>query len=338
MDLIEWMQDFCANEEDYSNRLLSFADKWSNRLKQQSSLVSYHTTKRSQLDCVRVTRDIAKLKQSSCTQIKSVIEKYRQQINEVFVNERFRPVRRHQRTNELKKSFKLAQASVRELDDELKLLRNQLEKAREIVRSAESACEILDLDPTTTDKQRQRSKDILERKKSKVADIKDRIDQLKERQSSVENTYQIKATEIFQECQHVEEERLEQIRETLLDFIQAAHPSDSSSKLQEIFDKLNQKVTNEQNSFDDIVFWAKTYGVDDKLTRLLISKNDSDENSDEILSSRIRLRRKKKTNEQYVNDQVNEKMVNKPKSRRTRPNSMNEKRNSNHCDSLLNQM
>ena len=47
--------------------------------------------------------------------------------------------------------------------------------------------------------------------------------------------------EIFKQCQYLEEERLEQIRETLLDFIQAMYTPKYSSELTDIFDGLTKE-------------------------------------------------------------------------------------------------
>ncbi|CAF5221543.1 unnamed protein product, partial [Rotaria magnacalcarata] len=153
MDLIEWMQDYCDQEREQARNLCSFTDKWITRLKQQSSLVSYHTTKRAQLDVVRIPKQLAELKESNCDEIQKVIDKYRNRVNDIYINERFRPGRKHRRTSEFKKLFKTAHASLSEVANQLETLRSLHKKAREALRTAESACEILHLDPTATDKQ-----------------------------------------------------------------------------------------------------------------------------------------------------------------------------------------
>ena len=89
MDFIEWMQDYCDNEREQVRNLISYADKWSARLKQQPSLISYNTTKRAQLDVVRITKEVARVKESACNEIQKVIEKYRNYINEIYISETF---------------------------------------------------------------------------------------------------------------------------------------------------------------------------------------------------------------------------------------------------------
>jgi len=276
-DFIELMQDYCDNEREQARQLLAYAGKWNTRLKQQSSLVSYHTTKRAQMDVVRNSKELARLKELTCSEIEKVIEKYRTYVNETYISERFRPGRKHRRTSEFKKAFKNAYAPLRELTDELESLRTQEKKARDALRTADSACEILELDPTTTEKQRARANDTQTKKRTALTEIEEKLVETKEKHRIAQKTYRTKATEIFKQCQYVEEERLDQIRETLLDFIQAMHTPKYSSELNQIFASLATKITTQQNSFDDLLFWAQTYGIDNKLTKsLTLSANEHD--------------------------------------------------------------
>ena len=280
------MQDYCDHERDQARHLISFADKWTTRLKHQSSLVSYHTTKRAQLDVVRIAKDLARVKQATCADIQSVIEKYRVYVNRIYIGERFRSGRKHHRTNEFKKLFKAAYASVRDINDELGTLRVQQKKARDALRSADCACEILELDPTTSEKQLARAMDIRAKKRATVELLDERIAGTKDKQKSTQKAYRTRATEIFKQCQSAEEERLEQMRETLLDFIQAMHTPKYSSELDQLFQGLTSKITTEQNSFDDLLFWAKTYGIGSKLSKSVTvdssaSDDEDDDDSDE---------------------------------------------------------
>ena len=284
MDLIEWMQDYCDNERDQARHLIAFADKWTSRLKHQSSLVSYHTSKRAQLDVVRIAKDLARLKQSTCAEIQSVIEKFRVYVNRIYINERFRSGRKHHRTNEFKKLFKTAHASLREITDELATLYAQERKARDALRSADCACEILELDPTTSEKQLARAMDIRTKKRAAVEQLDERIVDTKDKQKAAQKAYRTRATEIFKQCQSAEEERLEQTRETLLDFIQAMHTPKYSSELEQLFQGLTSKITTQQNSFDDLVFWATTYGIGSKLSKSMafeVNESDDDDDDDE---------------------------------------------------------
>jgi hypothetical protein len=282
------MQDYCDNERDQARNLKTYAEKWVNRLKQQSSLVSYHTTKRAQLDVVRVTKELARLKESTCVETQKVIEKYRAYINETYISERFRSGRKHRRANEFKKQFKTANTSVSEISAELETLSAQEKRARGAIRTADSACEILELDPTATEKQRARAADIQTKKRTLLEDLTVKIAETKEKYKGAQKTYRLKATEIFKQCQYVEEERLEQIRETLLDFIQAMHPPKYSSELDQIFEGLTTKITTQQNSFDDLLFWAKSYGIETKLTKSLPStaNDDDDDDNESVAESR----------------------------------------------------
>ncbi|CAF2065965.1 unnamed protein product [Rotaria magnacalcarata] len=302
MDLIEWMQDYCDQEREQARNLCLFTDKWITRLKQQSSLVSYHTTKRAQLDVVRIPKQLAELKESNCDEIQKVIDKYRNRVNDIYINERFRPGRKHRRTSEFKKLFKTAHASLSEVANQLETLRSLHKKAREALRTAESACEILHLDPTATDKQLTRADDVKERKRESLNDIDEKISEMKVKYKSAQKIYRKRATEIFRQCESVEEERLDHIRETLLDFLETMDTSKYSNKVEQIFTDIKDKVTKQQNSFDDRVFWAKSYGIENKLTKslTLASNGDDAENDSIIIESRAN--KKKIDHETEKND------------------------------------
>ncbi|CAF4660234.1 unnamed protein product, partial [Rotaria socialis] len=161
-------------------------------------------------------------------------------------------------------------------------------KAREALRTAESACEILHLDPTATDKQLARADDVKERKREALDDIDEKIADMKVKHKSAQKVYRKRATEIFRQCESVEEERLDHIRETLLDFLETMDTSKYARKVEQIFTDIKDKVTKEQNSFDDRVFWAKSYGIENKLTKslTLASNGDDAENDSIIIESR----------------------------------------------------
>lgn len=319
MDIIEWMQDYCDNERAQIRNLISYADKWTSRLKQQSSLTSYHTTKRAQLDVVSITKKFAAVKEQTCTELDKVIEKYRNYVNEIYVSERLRPGRKHRRSNEIKKLLKTARASLRQVDDDLENLRNQQRKAREAVRAADSAVEILELDPTTSDKHHQRAIDVQTKKRTILSNIDEELIDMKRRHKIAQKTYRKKATEIFQQCQYLEEERLEQIRETLLDFIQAMYTQKYAMNVTELFDGLTKKITTQQNSFDDLIFWAKTYGIENKLTKSMTFTTSEDE--DNSLKDEIH-RTKKSTN---LEDELSA-VTNKSKVRRTKTTIIQDKK------------
>lgn len=321
------MQDYCDNEREQMRHLISYADKWITRLKQQPSLISYHTTKRAQLDVVRITKELARLKESKCKEIQKVIEKYRSYVNETYITERFRPGRKHRRTHEFKKLFKSAYASLREVADELETLCTQEKKAREAVRLADSACEIIELDPTATEKQRVRANDVQTKKRTILSDIEERLAQTKDRHKAAQKTYRIKATEIFKQCQFVEEERLEQIRETLLDFIQAMYTPKYSMELGEIFDGLTTKITTQQNSFDDLMFWAKTYGIENKLTKSIkLPVHDDDDDDEDENISESRTARKNNVDEDEPSAAMSSTTPTKTKVKRTRSTMNNDKK------------
>ncbi|CAF4815982.1 unnamed protein product [Rotaria sp. Silwood1] len=81
--------------------------------------------------------------------------------------------------------------------------------------------------------------------------------------ASRKEAYRKEAKEIFSQCQQIEKQRLEQIREILLVFTQTMHVRNYVSEIEQIYDELISNITTQQNSLEDLAFWAKTYGIDE---------------------------------------------------------------------------
>jgi len=84
-----------------------------------------------------------------------------------------------------------------------------------------------------------------------------------------------KCFNIFQQCQQEEEQRLEQIKETLYDLSQAIQLKDQQqSALTAAYQDLTNNIQTKQDSFADTVFWAQTYGaIDDQTKSVSVSED-----------------------------------------------------------------
>ncbi|CAF0829467.1 unnamed protein product [Didymodactylos carnosus] len=67
----------------------------------------------------------------------------------------------------------------------------------------------------------------------------------------------------------IEEHHLDLVKETLSDFCQAIQ-IEHQAQLDKIYADLSHQIQTKQNSFDDIMFWAQSYGIiDDSLAALM---------------------------------------------------------------------
>jgi chromosome segregation ATPase len=299
MDLIAFMQEYCDMEREHASRMKSYTDRWGGRVKRQSTLVSYHTTKRAQLDVVRQPKELARLKETACQQMQLVINKFRHSVEQTYLPERMSTSRHHHQTSQFKKLFKSAHAELTKVEEELQSYYEQQKRMHESLRVTESLCELLRHDPSSTEKQRIRADEQQTKKSALLKEIDEQIPRIKEQYRVAKRTYRVKATDILRKCQHIEEGRLDQTREVLLDFIQAMHPTKYSAQLDEIFQQLTDKVLKGQNSFDDVVFWEQTHGIKNKLSKAyptVVERSTSEDEPDqEERPCTDQIRRKKKS-------------------------------------------
>lgn len=202
----------------------------------------------------------AKIIKDSCDTIQPVIDRYSKQVDEMYPKVRFTTIRKHYGTDEMKSSFKRARLPLQKVLDKLEQLRTKEKKAMDAIQNGSVEFENLKLDSTRNAKQ------------DKLQDIQEDIVIAEESRRKKEAIYVEKATAIFKQCQELEKERLDQIEETLIAFIQVVHPSPYSTALVTIYEKLLLNIKTQQNSIEDLNYWAETYGVH------TLTSTDGDEN------------------------------------------------------------
>jgi len=274
------MQNYSELLQDISNRLISYSKKWKSKLKHQSSLSSYHTTKRAQLQTVRSPEKLAQHIQTHCNAIQRVITAYKQQVNKMYPSERFSTVHKHYRSDEMERSFKNAYSHLRRVSDKLKNLREREKKAEDALREAKIQCQNLELNETISKNKLSRANDNQENKQRELQSIKENIIRTEEEYNQERETYREKATEIYQRCRVLEQERLDQIRDTLLQFIQAIHPSEYSTEQDAIYENLLSNIDSQQDTLADLDFWAQTYRVSVLAKPVPLDTNETDDDND----------------------------------------------------------
>jgi archaellum component FlaC len=275
------MQDYCKIQRKHAHCLTSYSNEWKSKLKQQSSLSSYHTTKRAQLQTVRSPDKLAQLILSRCEAIEQVIASYSRQVERMYPGELLGTVHKHYRTDSMKKAFKTARAALSKLSDELETLHKQERKAQADLHDADVQCENLSFDSTASKNKLSRAKDNQEKKQHQLEDIKDEITRLEQEYDREQENYLQKARAIYYQCRELEKERLDQIQETLIKFSQAAHTSEYSAGQDAIFDDLIAKIKTEQDSTEDLDFWAQTYHVEIFTKSISSETNDDNDNNTE---------------------------------------------------------
>jgi hypothetical protein len=273
------MEDYCHLLQDITHRLTSYSNKWKSKLKHQSSLSSYHTTKRAQLQTVCSPEKLAQLIQTRYDAIQPVIAAYKKQVERMYPSERFGTVHKHYRSSEMERSFKNAYSYLRRVSDKLEKLREQEKKTQVALRDAEIQCQNLELNEMTSESKRIRANDHQEKIQDELETIKAKIALTEEQYNQEQETYRKKATEIYQRCRELEKERLDQIQNTLIQFTEAIHSSEYSNEQDQIYEDLLSNIKSQQDTLVDLDFWARTYRVHVS-TKSISSEMNQNENDD----------------------------------------------------------
>ena len=274
MDKITYMQECHDLFDSQGNAHLAYAKRWKSKLKQQSTLSSYHTTKRAQLQTVVNTHQKhAEVISSQCQAMQQVISDFSEQVDRLY------PSGKHIRAQEMKLAYKTARAPLQLAEDKLKSLQNKEERAAGALHDANVQCENLQFDAPDNASKQSRAQENQKERQNALKFAQDNVVQAKGDLAEEKIVYRQKAQEIFQLCQSLEEKRFDLIRETLIAFARAVHSSDYTNELDSIYDGLVSKIEKEQNSVEDLKFWSRTYGVDK------VTTSDTDEKAASTTSS-----------------------------------------------------
>jgi hypothetical protein len=275
-DIIEYMQDYCDLFRAHIDNLRTHHKKWKSKLSQQAIISSYHTTKRAQNQTIRPAEKLARSIETLCDAIQTVINEYSKQVDKMYPSGKLRTTHKHYQTEVMKQRFKAAQSSLCKVTDKLKRLHEQEETARADLHKANILCQNYGLDSTTSPSKVTRANQTQKKADDVLVAIKVNIAEAEDEYETEKTTYRKKATELFEKCQGYEEERIKQIRATLISFIQTIHSSDYSAVHDIIYEELLSKIENEQSTSDDLQFWAQTYGVH-TLTKSISSETTENE-------------------------------------------------------------
>ena len=269
---------------DYNNLLKSHIDqlneyskKWRVKLENRSPVASYNTTKSVQIKTVSSPEKHAELIDVRCEAIQKVINNYKRQVDRMYPKGRLALTPKHYRSEEMEKLFKDAYSDRQKVADKLRGLRNDKKNIEEAIRETEAKLENLKLDETTGKNELFKAQNRLEKKESKLETTQKRIDRTEGEYEQAKLTYRKRATEIYQQCRKLEDERLDQIRKTLIAFSRAIHTTEYSNGQNEMYNSLVSAIQSEQNIRDDLDFWAKEYHVTGLPQRALSETGENEE-------------------------------------------------------------
>jgi hypothetical protein len=179
----------------------------------------------------------------------------------------------------MERLFKNAYSYLRRVSDKLEKLREQEKKAQDALRDAKMQCQNLELNEMTSKSKQTRANDHLEKKESEIQAIIDKIARTEEEYNQEREIYRKKATEIYKQCRELEKERLDQIQNILIQFIEAIHSSEYSNEQDALYEDLLSNIKSQQDTLVDLDFWARTYRVHVS-TKSISSEMNQNENDD----------------------------------------------------------
>jgi hypothetical protein len=185
----------------------------------------------------------------------------------MFPKNRFSITHQHRQAHTMKNRFEQARFPLKTALNKLAKLRKKEKKLLHAINNGTGASQNSDVDSTTN------------KTPNKLGKIRCDIAGAEGKRKEKEEKYIADATDIFKQCQQFEKERLDLMKKTLIDFIQAIHPSKHSTALVEIYDQLIFTVKNQQNSLNDLHYWATTYGIHNLTTTETLGTNQT-ENED----------------------------------------------------------
>ncbi|CAF1217784.1 unnamed protein product [Rotaria sp. Silwood1] len=286
------MQDYCNLLRENITSLTSYSRRWICRIEQQPLLSSYKTTKDVQLEIVRTPERHVELIKARVEKIEQIIATYTTEVEKMYPRALFGVTHKHYRMKATKNLFKAAYSSLSELSDKLKELQEQETRAKSALNDNDGQSQT-------------RQQEILK-------DIREEIERIKPAYDREKESYRERATKIYQECRELEKERLDLIRKTLIKFIKAAFSFENVSAQRQIYEDLSSMLQNQQNTSEDLDFWARHYGVYDPTTSRSSLMSHTDDNRNERNSTQMasqRLERSQNfdtlshtTTEIYVNE------------------------------------
>jgi chromosome segregation ATPase len=285
MNNITLMTQYLVLYLSFAKKLTSYSKRWESQINQQPSISSYHTTTNAQIQIIKAPESHANQIKILCNAIQGVIDEYTKQVNEMYPRHRFSTTHKHCRAEEMKRLFKTARSSLQNTLDELEELNKKKKRASDALSTAEKEHENLNHDSTTPEKKLTQAHEKVIQRRQELQLIENNIVSAEVSRNAREKHYREEATKIFEQCQKLEKPRLDQIKQTLINFCQAVSSSEYSNNLETIYKQVIDNITAQQNSMNDLHHWAETNGITKTDLSTTNETDSNDDNDSGVLST-----------------------------------------------------
>ena len=255
------MQAYAELLQRLINAHNTHSSKWRSKIRHQSTLSSYHTTKRAQIQTIASSDNLVQLLEARRQAIEEVIKSYQKKIGQMYPKVFGKFTRKHHRSDRMERLFNDEYSDLSKADHKLQSLRADETKLRQVIRQTEVNIQNLSEQNPVSKGQISKSNTRLERKQRKLVTIQASISQAENDYRQAQDLYRRNVTNIYLQCRTLEEERLIDIRQVQMEFVAAILSSEHAEQQSQMYGKLMGTIEMDQDTNTDLDFWAKTYGV-----------------------------------------------------------------------------
>ncbi|CAF2218384.1 unnamed protein product [Rotaria magnacalcarata] len=280
-DMLKFMLDYNDCLQKHIDNLKSCSKKSKSRVKAQSTLSSYHTTRAAQLKTICAPSLEAEYLQARHDAIQNAIDECRTELNRIYSKGSSNSSPKHNRTDYMIDSFEAASSVLLKLSEKIDKLKEQKTKEDAALLQAKILCENLSYTHGVKESKTEKANNSRKKHEQKLKEIENDIARFEDEYEHEKKTYRVEARRIYEKCRVLEEKRLELIGDTLMKFIKAAYSSKNSTQQRTIYEELQSYLKDERDITKDLEFWAQTYGVYDSTTSLSTETNQNDDAHDD---------------------------------------------------------
>ncbi|CAF3366731.1 unnamed protein product [Rotaria socialis] len=280
-DMLKFMSNYNDCGQKHIDNLKSCSKKSKSKVKAQSTLSSYHTTRAAQLKTICAPSLEAEYLQARHDAIQEVIDECRTKLNRIYPKKSSNSSPKHNRTDYMIDSFEAARSVLLNLSEKLEKLKEQKRKKDAALLEAKILCENLSYTHGVKESKTEKASNSRKKHEQQLEEIENDIARSEDEYEQEKKTYRVEARRIYEKCRVLEEERLELIEDTLIKFVKAAYSSENSMQYRAIYKELKSYFIDELNITEDLDFWAQTYGVYDSTRSLSTETNQNDDAHDD---------------------------------------------------------
>lgn len=260
-NIIGSMQDYAKLIEDQMDAHKKYAANRKLKIRQQPTLSSYNTTRQAQLQTIDSSVQLVGVLQISRNAITVVIKSYQKKLEDMYPKIRFHLDRPHIRSKRMEQEFHNEYSVLLKAEQKVQALKDKHEKIQEAIDQAKADIQNQANQKTVKQSHISKAKEGVRKKEEELKTIGNDITAAENAYQQAQVTYRQKVHVIYLECRELEEQRLNDIQEVSLQFLQAIHSTEFFQKQNQIYNRLIERIKNEQSTIADLDFWGRTYRV-----------------------------------------------------------------------------